>query len=87
MTWTTLRRSKLNNDFYSWQGGAGLQLQLIDQVSMRAHHWLSLIHELQNHFSLMVMHLPGHGDSANLVDDNPSLPRDLFCVNKQAPHE
>ena len=75
MTWITLRRSKLNNEFYGWQGGTGPQLLLIHGVGMRADYWSNLIPELQNHFSLTIIDLPGHGDSANLVDDNPSLLR------------
>ena len=75
MTWTTLPRSRLNNEFCGWQGGTGPQLLLIHGVGMRADYWSNLIPELQNHFSLTIIDLPGHGDSAHLVDDNPSLPR------------
>ena len=75
MIWTTLPRSRLNNEFCGWQGGTGPQLLLIHGVGMRADYWSNLIPELQNHFSLTIIDLPGHGDSAHLVDDNPSLPR------------
>ncbi len=71
--WTTLRRSKLHNDLSGWQGGAGPHMLLIHGVGMNANYWTNLIPQLQNHFSLTVIDLPGHGMSPAFNQDSLEL--------------
>lgn len=74
MTWTTLPRSRLNDDINGWQGGSGPELLMIHGVGMHADYWSNLIPELVNHFHLTIIDMPGHGDSLNFAESLPALP-------------
>lgn len=73
MIWTTLPRSDLSSALAGWRGGTGPELLLIHGVGMRADFWMNLIPLLEQHFSLTVIDLPGHGHSALMSDAHPEL--------------
>jgi len=60
---TTLQRSKLTPDISGWVGGVGPTLLLIHGVGMNADYWSNLIPLLQPRCRLVLIDLPGHGES------------------------
>ena len=74
MTLTTLPRSSLTKDMSGWQGGDGPALILIHGVGLNADAWNEMLPFLQEHFSVTVVDMPGHGESvAFSADYQPTL--------------
>ncbi len=80
MTWKTLPRSKLNSKINGWQEGSGPPLLLIHGVGMHADYWSNLTPTLQNHFSLTVVDMPGHGASISFGNKAPLLAQYTDCI-------
>lgn len=66
MTSTTLPRSELAPGITGWQGGSGPSLVLIHGVGLNGDAWYAMLDALTHHFSVTVVDLPGHGESARL---------------------
>lgn len=80
MTWTTLQRSKLTEHIWGWRGGAGPSLLLIHGVGMQADYWSNLIQALEQHFSLLVIDMPGHGASPVLTTASQTIEDYADCI-------
>ncbi|MDB4222203.1 alpha/beta hydrolase [Granulosicoccus sp.] len=80
MTWTTLQRSKLTEHIWGWTGGSGPTLMLIHGVGMRADYWSNLIPALEQHFSLIVIDMPGHGESPVLTTATKKIKDYTNCI-------
>ncbi len=70
---TTLQRSKLTPDISGWVGGVGPTLLLIHGVGMNADYWSNLIPLLQPRCRLVLIDLPGHGESPCLSEATASI--------------
>ena len=80
MTWTTLQRSKLTEHLYGWRGGIGPTLLLIHGVGMRADYWSNLIPALEQRFSLIIIDMPGHGQSPVLAAESLTMKNYTDCI-------
>lgn len=84
MTWTTLRRSKLGERICGWRGGSGPLLMLIHGVGMQADYWSNLIPTLEQHFSLLIVDMPGHGASPVLTTKTQRISDYTNCLAEVA---
>lgn len=66
MTSTTLPRSELTSDIAGWRDGSGPAVLLIHGVGLRAEAWVPMLPHLASQFSITLVDLPGHGQSARL---------------------
>ena len=80
MMWTTLQRSKLTEQLWGWTGGSGPTLLLIHGVGMRADFWSNLIPAFEQHFSLIVVDMPGHGASPLLTNEAKTIQGYSDCI-------
>jgi pimeloyl-ACP methyl ester carboxylesterase len=80
MTWTILQRSKLTEHIWGWRGGTGPTLLLIHGVGMRADYWSNLIPALEQHYSLLVIDMPGHGASPVLTTATQTIKDYTHCI-------
>ena len=80
MTWTTLQRSKLTEHIWGWTGGTGPTLMLIHGVGMRADYWSNLIPALEQHFSLIIIDMPGHGESPVMTTATKAIRDYTNCI-------
>lgn len=79
--WTTLQRSKLNDEISGWQAGAEPQhMLLIHGVGMNADYWTNLLPQLESNFCLTVIDMPGHGKSPAFIDDVPEVHDYTDCI-------
>ena len=67
MMLTTLPRSRLTNDISGWQGGNGPELILIHGVGLNADAWIEMLPYLQSNFSITVIDMPAHGETASVL--------------------
>lgn len=63
MTWTIRPESKLSSGLSYFEAGKGPLLLLIHGVGLRGESWNAIWPKLAKHFSVMVIDLPGHGQS------------------------
>lgn len=61
---TILHRSKLTLNISGWRGGEGAPIMLIHGVGLRAEAWCGMIPFLLKKFTVTIVDLPGHGESA-----------------------
>lgn len=80
MTWTTLQRSKLTERIWGWTGGEGPTLLLIHGVGMCADYWSNLIPALKPHFRLIIIDMPGHGQSPLLLSETKTIKDYTDCI-------
>ena len=74
MTLTTLRRFNVTQNIAAWRGGNGPSMVLIHGVGLNADAWYAMLPELLEKYTVTVIDLPGHGDSAAIADaTKPSL--------------
>jgi len=73
MIWTTLPRSRITPAVSGWQDGEGPHLLLIHGVGLRAEAWSAMLPDLCRHFTVTAIDMPGHGQSAPLARDIPTL--------------
>ena len=79
MTSTTLPRSELTSDIAGWRDGSGPAVLLIHGVGLRAEAWVPMLPHLASQFSITLVDLPGHGQSARLPG-RPTLADYTDCV-------
>ena len=73
MTWTTLQRFDIGTGLACHRSGQGEPVVLIHGVGLRAEAWGAQIPVLARYFDVIAIDLPGHGHSALLSSETPSL--------------
>ncbi|MEM9714919.1 MAG: alpha/beta hydrolase [Pseudomonadota bacterium] len=63
MTWTTQLGSDASGDLASYSTGRGPALALLHGVGLRSEAWAPITPLLQDHFTIHVFDMPGHGNS------------------------
>ena len=70
MTWTTRPRFEISDGLTAWRSGVGLPLVLLHGVGLNADAWDGQVDLLSEHFELIAIDMPGHGQSPRLVSAN-----------------
>jgi (E)-2-((N-methylformamido)methylene)succinate hydrolase len=62
-----LPRSEFAGDLAGYVGGSGPDLLLIHGVGLRADAWRAMLPQLETHFTVTALDMPGHGDSPRIT--------------------
>ena len=73
MMWKTQPRSKSSNNIAYYREGSGASILFIHGVGLRLESWNAQLKYLKDHFDVIAIDLPGHGESDHQTSNNINI--------------
>ena len=73
MMWKTQPRYKSSNNIAYYREGSGTSILFIHGVGLRLESWSAQLKYLKDHFDVIAIDLPGHGESDHQTSSNKNI--------------